>query len=353
MKKPTSKDVAKLAGVSQSTVSFVLNNRQDMKIPEKTFQKVLAAAKELNYIPNSFAQGLKTRKSKLIGLLIPTITNPFYPMMAQQIEEYAALRGYNILLCNTNRQSQKEEFYLNLLVEKQVDGVILGFTPRFPKKINKLSKQLPMVMVGEKDDSLKIHTIGLNSVKAGEIITQHLIDFGHTNFAYITSPFKEISKSREKRLEGIISKLEEHGLENKLIVKTETAEKESLDTTYEIEIGYTLTLELLRESEATAIICVNDMVALGAINAIVQSGFKVPDDLSVCGFDNIYLSKMLQPKITTIEHNITHRCKLAVDTLIDSTTDNASILFSVEYEPQLIPRDSTGPIRIHPGCRLV
>ena len=342
MKKPTSKDVAKIAGVSQSTVSFVLNNRTDISISDDTRERVIAAAKKLNYVPNLFAKGLKTNQSKLFGLLVPTVTNPYYPMLTQNIEEYSASKGYNVLLCNTYRQTDKEEFYLNLLTEKSVDGIIYEFTPQYPNLVFDISKRIPVVIIGEKEDSLKINTIGLNSFKAGELIAQHLVDLGHEKIAFISTPLSKVSLSREKRLRGIISKLKEHKIDKNLIIKTETEERENNDGTYEIETGYKLMSELLNEATVTAVIGVNDMVAFGALNAISHAGLRVPEDISVCGFDNIYLSKMLNPKITTVDHYTAHRSKLAVDIMIDMLSGNSTNdIYRVEYEPRLVIREST------------
>lgn len=343
MKKPTSRDVANLAGVSPSTVSFVMNNRKDISISGETRQKVLDAAKQLNYTPNQFARSLKTNRSKLIGLIIPTITNPFYPMLTQYIEEYAASKGYNILLCNTHRKVEKEEFYLNLLAEKSVDGIIYGFTPNYPQIAYEISARIPVAIIGEKDEKVKICTVALNSFMAGEMVAQHLIDLGHEKIAFITSPLEGMSLSRQKRLQGIKAKLKEHNLERNLVIKAESYENESNDSTYEIEIGYNLASALLKETKVTAIIGVNDMVAFGALNAIGNMQLKVPEDISVCGFDNIYLSKVIRPGITTVDHHTSHRSRLAIDFLINSMGNGNEDIYRVEYEPRLIVRESTGP----------
>ncbi len=341
MKKATSVDVAKMAGVSQSTVSFVLNNKADVTISEATKTKVLEAAKKLNYVPNSFAKGLKTNQSKLIGLMIPTVTNPFYPMLTQSIEEYAASKGYNVLLCNTYRRIDKEKFYLDLLLEKAVDGIIYGFTPNFNEHVSNIARQLPVVIVGEKDENVKINTIGLNSFNAGELVSQHLIDLGHKKIAFISTPLTKTSLSRQKRLNGVIYTMKKNNLENNLIIKAQTEERETYDSTYEIETGYDLTSSLLAETEVTAVIGVNDMVAFGALNAIIQKGRKVPQDMSVCGFDNIYLSKMIKPGITTVDHFTSHRSKLALDLLIDRISGRTDNIYRIEYEPLLVIREST------------
>jgi len=292
MKKVTSRDVAKMAGVSQSTVSFVLNNRKDISISDDTKKKVLAAAKKLNYIPNSFAAGLRTNRSKLIGLLMPTITNPFFPLLTQFIEEYTTAKGYNVLLCNTYRKPENEKACLKLLAEKSVDGILYLFTPTFTEYINKTSKQTPIVMIGEKMDNLDIHTIGLDSVTAGKMIAEHLVSKGHRHYAFISTPMDGISIARMRRYEGVKAKLEEHGLDGNLILETAELEYESIDSIYEIEIGFNMAKKILEsKSETTAFIGVNDMVSFGIMNYANMSGIRIPDDISICGFDNIYLSR--------------------------------------------------------------
>lgn len=128
MKRATSKDVAKLAGVSQTTVSFVMNNTPMCLYPKRP-EKVLDAANQLQYIPNSFARGLKTSQSKLLGVFLPTMDNPYYPMLMQYIEKYTARLGYSVILCCTYRNPEREKAYLDLCEEKHMDGVIYLFTP--------------------------------------------------------------------------------------------------------------------------------------------------------------------------------------------------------------------------------
>ncbi len=345
MKKATSRDVAKLAGVSQTTVSFVINNTPNVSVSEETRKKVLYAARELNYVPNSFAKGLKTKKSKLIGLIVPTMINPFYPMLAQKIQEYASAKGYSVLLCSTNRIPEKEQEYLELLVEKSVDGIIYTFTPHFLSKVTRLSQQIPIVLVGEKSDKINLNTISLNGFRSGQLVAQHLVELGHRKIAYIMSPVTTVSLARVKRLEGIRATLREHGLENGLIVRTASYDGFN-EGKLEIEAGYQLASELIRETDITAIIGVNDMVALGVVSCILNEGkLRIPDDISVCGFDNIYLSDMIRPKITTVDYFTIYQCKLAVDMLIENPSNDFTDVLKVENEPRLIKRESTGPAK--------
>lgn len=345
MKKVTSLDVARMAGVSQSTVSFVLNNRQDIQISEETRQKVMDAAEKLNYVPNSFAQGLKTNKSKLLGLIMPTITNPYFPLLTQLIEEYAASKGYNVLLCNTYRRPEVEKESLDLLTEKSVDGIIYLFNPTFTNYINNASKSIPIVMIGEKMDDLNIHTVGLDSYAAGKMVAEHLISLGHKHFAFISTPMNEISIARMRRFEGVKACLKENGLDENLVLETAEDEYEIIDSTYEIEIGYNLSKKILEyKDKTTAFIGVNDMVAFGIMNYANTSSVKIPDEISVCGFDNIYLSKVIKPGITTIDHLLEQRVRFAMQMMLDliNKTDANSQVTKLVLEPHLIVRGSTG-----------
>lgn len=348
MKKATSRDVAKLAGVSQTTVSFVINNTPGVSLSEETRKKVLSAVKELNYVPNSFAKSLKTNESKLIGLLVPTMINPFYPMLAQYIEKYAATRGYNVLLCCTYSQAEREDSYLDLISEKGVDGIIYTFSPHYLKHATKLSRCIPIVLMSEKSDDIHLNTISLNGFQCGVLIAQHLLELGHRSIAYIMSPVKSVSLTRERRLEGIRSTLMEFGLpSNALKVYSFETIDGYTDGSLETDAGYKLTERLIRETDVTAIIGVNDMVALGAISCLLNDRqLRVPEDISVCGFDNSYLSDMLRPKITTVDYRAQYLSKLAVDMLVDaSTTEENHGVLKLESEPRLVVRESTGPAR--------
>jgi len=312
-------------------------------LSEQTKQKVLEAAKALDYSPQRRSKG--HARSNLIGIMVPTITNAFYPMLTKEIEEYAASQGFKTFLCNTYRKIENEKFYINLLADIQVDGIVYGFTPSFPEVITAISESVPTVIIGEKQDDCKIDTLALNSFMAGRLVARHLLELGHTKVAFVTSPLNGLSLSRQKRLQGVISAFKDDGRGQYPIVKAESYERESDDGAYEIELGYRITRELLSETDITAVIGVNDMVAFGVIHAVQDSGLRVPDDISVCGFDNTYISKTAYPKITTVDHFTAQRSRLAMDILIDKIKKTENKLYKVEYEPDIVIRESTGPAR--------
>jgi LacI family transcriptional regulator len=337
-------DVARKAGVSQTTVSLVLNDLRTGNISDITRERVYDAARELNYTVKKKADP-RGNTLKVLGVVVPTLSNLIYPLWIQEIEEYAGSKGYKVLLCNTSRNPENEIAYLTLLLDVKVDGIIFIFNPTYPDFVKKVERQVPFINLAEKTDHLNVSIVGLDSVKAGEVITNHLLELGHRHFAYITTPIDSISISRAKRLEGIRAKLKQHHLEKNLIVQTGVNEHEPLNSAYEIEIGYSLTLQLLKSHPVvTAIIGVNDMVAVGIMNAIKEQGFEVPRDFSVCGFDNIVLARIFRPGLTTIEHHTYYRAKHAVDILIDkiNKTEPRETVLKVEYEPQLVVRESTG-----------
>ncbi|WHH61497.1 LacI family DNA-binding transcriptional regulator [Petroclostridium sp. X23] len=358
MKKITSKDVAKLAGVSQSTVSLILNNKDNVSFSEETVRKVHAAARNLKYhVPFPLKSNERAHK-KLIGVLTPTMVNPYYPLLVQSIEQQAVENGYNVLLCNTHRNHETEKEYLKLLTEELVDGIIYAFSPTFPSLIEGIATATPVVIVGEKNDTLNIDTIGLNSYKAGMIIAEHMLSLGHKKFAYISTPFDNMTLTRKQRLEGIKDKLSEHGLDKNLIVRSATIENEyeRPNSIYETEIGYNLALELIDEgADFSAVIGVNDMTAYGIIAALISRGYKIPQQVSVCGFDNIFVSSISTPSLTTIDHCLHHRGKVAMDILLEKMNSagqkpslvetSHSSIYRIEYQPQLVVRNSTGPIK--------
>lgn len=357
MKKPTSKDVAKLANVSQATVSMILNKKENVSFSEETVEKVLWAAKQLNYCMPWVAKASPEERQKLIALFTPTMINPYYPMLSQAIEEVAIPLGHNVLVCNSYRNKDIERYYLELLTDNfLVDGIVYAISPSFPDLVKKISALIPVVIIGDKDEQLDIDTVSLNSYKGGMLVVEHLVKLGHEHIAFITTPLENVSLSRKQRFYGIQDKLTEYGLEKNLIVKVSTDEHETSGGIYEVESGYKLTIELLNEQRpVSAIIGVNDITACGIINALTDKGYKIPQHVSVCGFDNIFISSILHPKLTTIDHCVQHRAKTGTTLLIEKieklnnavspTQHDSPGFYKIEYEPQLIIRGSTGPVK--------
>lgn len=343
MSQVTSKDVAKLAGVSRSTVSLVLNN-SNMPISQETRQKVLKASKELNYQPNMLAQSLKTNRSKIIGLIIPSITNPFFPSIAQGVEEIAVENGYNIFLCNTFKDPLKEENYIKVLASKQVDGIIFASSIQSPHILKDLQKRkIAIVTFHKPTDNHDLDCILFDNVKGGEIAVNYLLDLGHKNIGFISTSIT--TPSHIARLNGYKNAYEKAGipLNLKYIREDKYINKTNLRTNYEQDIGLKLALELLEECpEVTAFFAVNDLTAMGIIK-LKQRGFRIPEDISVIGFDNIYISEMIDPPLTTIQQPTYKMGQRAAELLIAKISEKEKEdepKHMMVFSPELIIRGS-------------
>ena len=339
MPKITTTKIAELAGVSQTTVSAVLNNNSNIKISAQTKAKVLSAAKQLGY--KTFND---TGYSGLIAIFIPTLNNPYYAMIIEYCESLLYGQNYFILLCNTHRHTEIEHQLLNMCISKKVDGIIYAFTPTITETINQATTYTPLVVIGDIEENISADVIGLNSIKAGEMIADHLVKLGHTNIAYVSGPTHSFSLSRQTRLQGIKNYMHRCNLLSNLNISIYNNEHDSSDNIFELEVGYKLTKELLKSNpRPTAIIAANDMTAVGTINAIHEMNLSVPEDISVCGFDNIMISENISPKLTTIDHCLQMRCKQAISILLERKKgiDNSGS-YKIVYDPILVVRNSTG-----------
>lgn len=357
MKKVTSQDVAAAAGVSQAAVSLILNNNSRISFSNETKERVFAAAQSLNYrLPQHRIQTEK-KSSHILLLLTPTLTNQYYSELIQATEKYADTLDYRVVVCNTFRKENLEKYYLDTFIANHVDGIIYTFLPSFPWLVEQISLTTPTVLIGEKQDNLSICSIELSNVSAGAMLADHLLRLGHRRLLFLSTPFNHLTLARSQRLEGIRRQLEQANIKDGLEVLTADTQAEvDIDAEgmpYEYAVGRQLTAELLkRGTDATALIGVNDMTALGILNELEEQGLQSPKDFSVCGFDNIFSSSISTPQLTTIDHHLFTRCRSAVDIIVNRNRSGDSDAFrntavnKIEYSPQLIVRKSTGPVPV-------
>lgn len=351
MKKSTSLDVATLAGVSQAAVSLILNHSDKISFSDDTRERVLEAARTLNYrLPERKRKTERRAGNRLLLVLIPTLTNPFYSGLIQAIEDYADSIQYRVVVCNTFRKPNLEKYYLDTFAGKQVDGIIYTFLPSFPRLLEQINQTTPTVIIGEKGKDLSVCSIELSNFSAGAMVAEHLYQLGHRHFVFLSTPFNQLSMAREQRLEGLKKQLETHGIRNGVeVLAAEGPDEEDSQQSglpYEYTVGRRLTAQLIRrKTQATAFIGVNDMAALGILAELSAHGKRVPEEYSVCGFDNIFSAHISTPPLSTIDHCLHARCKAAVDMIIsnDQPASGAAPLISkIEYAPQLVVRGSTG-----------
>lgn len=333
----TTHDIAKAAGVSQSTVSVVLNNNTKVSISPETRALVLKTAESMGY---QFKKRVKSiEKVPVVGLLVPTLSNLYYPFLAQNVEIYAQSLGLTIVMQNTMRSERGEVQSYNYLRSIGAQGVLSLFTPKIP-----IPEDMPTVIVGEQMPGVNVDTVSLNSYTAGEIATEHLLSLGHKEIAYISTPFSNMTEARRKRLEGIVSCLEKAGLRENLHVLISDNESDGLESTYEYDCGVQMTEELLqRYPRCSAIIAVNDMTAMGCISVLNQKGVRIPEDMAICGFDNLYMDCMLQPQLTSVDQMAFHGCKVGLS-ILQEKMKNFSIEeppIYMEYKPRLHVRGTT------------
>ncbi|WP_422443644.1 LacI family DNA-binding transcriptional regulator [Thermoanaerobacterium sp. DL9XJH110] len=328
-------DVAKKARVSIATVSRVLNNSG--AVSEKTRQRVKKVMEELNYTPNVIASALTKKSTLTLGLLIPDIANLFFAELARGVEDASNDFGFNIIICNTDYSSEKEATYINLLKQKSIDGFIISSAYYNDQNVIKLLKaNVPLVLLGRDiDDSegLPVDIVGSDNVKGGYIATKHLIELGHKSIACLLGPPQiKVNLEREK---GYLKAMEEADLK----VCPEAVGYGD----FKVEFGFRKTLDILKgPCKPTAFFAGNDLIALGVIRAIRHCGLKVPQDISVVGYDNTMFAEMIDPPLTTVNQQMRKMGYIATELLIKRIKGERATGEKIILDTELVIRKSTG-----------
>nr|WP_313886426.1 LacI family DNA-binding transcriptional regulator [Bacillus sp. SD088] len=321
------KDVSKHAGVSVATVSRVLNNKGYVSV--ETRKKVEQAIKTLDYKPNEVARSLFKKQSKAIGLMVPTIMNPFFPELARAVEDVASTLGYNIILCNTDDNQVKEQHYLDVLLQKYVDGIIVSSNNLKAEQIEKLS--IPVVCV-DREISKEIPTVIVDNTKGAQIATQFLLDQSRKRIGHIKGPSHILNAT--ERYKGYLNVIgAADWFESSYVVEGH----------YNMESAIEGTKRLLHfHPEIDGIFAANDTMAIGAIKAINQLGYHTPRDIAVIGFDGISLGKATIPELTTIAQPIYQLGERAATMLVELIEGQSAIdrVYHV-LGVQLVERQST------------
>ena len=334
MKKSTIYDVAKIAGVSVSTVSRVMNAPEI--VAEHTRQKVMNAVKELAYIPNMIAANMPRRRTNYIGLIIPDITNIFFSNLVRGVQDVCEKHGYSVLVVNSDDSQGKEGRYLKLLYSRRVDGVILtvaGYREKkFPEEELFLLKKMKIVLIDREINGMVAPIVKVNNFTGAYSAVKYLLAMGHKKIMYLAGI--EGTRTNQEREKGYLSALKKAHINWK---KEMTADFR-LDTAYQKIMHYWLKLKNSDELP-TAIFAANDLMAIGALKAFTQLKVRVPEDISIIGFDNIPFSDCTYPPLTTIAQPTYQMGQKAVETLL-RLIDKKKIKKSVEFETKLIERDS-------------
>jgi LacI family transcriptional regulator len=293
-KRPTQADVARLANVSQAMVSYVLNDNNSVTIPGETRERIQNAMESLGYQPNRTARSLRASKTYTIAVVIPDITNPFYPAFARGIQDVADQHQYDVITYNTDGLAEKEHRYLQSLLEGRVDGVVtVLFHTSAPALFQLLDHNIPVVRLEaahKNSGERPLDNVYLDNVAAAKLAVRHLIEKGHKRIGMLTGSEGPSSY----RLIGYSLMLEQCGvpLDEALIQTGEFNE----------EGGYHAMQALLEQTlRPTAVFAANDLMAMGAYLAIKEAGLRIPEDIAVVGFDNIPTAKLVSPPLTTVD----------------------------------------------------
>ncbi|EAS64848.1 HTH-type transcriptional repressor PurR [Photobacterium angustum] len=327
----TIKDVARMAGVSTTTVSHVINKTRF--VAEATQQKVLAAVDELNYAPSAVARSLKCNTTRTIGMLVTKSTNPFFAEVVHGVEEYCYNSGYTLILCNTEGNLEKQRDYLRMLSEKRVDGLLVMCSDLDQMLLDLLERKndLPMVIMDWGPESPHTDNILDNAENGGYIATKHFIENGHKKIGCLSG---QADKSTcQERLKGFRKAMAEADLT--------VNEDWLLDGDFECESAVEAAQKFIAmEDRPTAIFCFNDIMAMALISTFEQAGLRVPDDISIIGYDNIDLAPYFAPPLTTIHQPKRRLGKKAIEILLERVKDKNHERQTFEMTPKLVERKS-------------
>jgi LacI family transcriptional regulator len=318
-------DVAKRAGVSKMTVSRVINNSGYTS--QETRARVEQAVAELGYIPNALARSLRFRQTRTIALIVTDITNPFFTTVARGVEDIANEKGFSVIFCNTDEAPDEEAQYVNVLLQKQVDGLLLVPTGGAAETVEFLNNHtVPFVLLDRRVPGMDVDVVRCDSEQGAYDIIRHLLDLGHQRIAALGGS-ANITSSMD-RVEGYRRAMIEAGLENEAY--------RAYFTAFTVEGGYRAAqLALAEKTLPTAFFATNNFIAIGAMRLLRERGLSVPDDVSVVSFDDLPAAIVLDPFLTVIEQHAYEMGQRATELLLNRLHGKGSA------EPQeiLIPAD--------------
>jgi LacI family transcriptional regulator len=343
MKRPTQKDVARLAGVSRTTVSYVLNEVDEGHLPisEDTRRRVMEAIEELGYVPDARAQAFRSGSTKTIGLVLPDLRNPHFWEIAEGIEQSAIKAGYNLLLSNIALKHENANEIFRDLTQRRIDGLILvgsfsvdseetwSYLKRFFKQ------HLPVVeMVDHRNVQYDVDRVASNYHDATVEAMSYLFELGHRRIGLVYGvPVHQLG---EDRLNAYRESLEKAGvgIDEDLIVRCGT----------NVEDGHQAAIKLLNLTpRPTAIVAINDLLAIGVLSAINESGLRVPTDISVLSYDDIPIAKFLVPPLTTVSKDKMELSQRAMSLVLARIEDPSRPFHTEQFPARLIIRESIGP----------
>lgn len=343
-KQATIRDVARLAGVSLATVSRVLSDG-DYPVSAELKQRVRDAVAQLGYVPNTVARSLRQDVSRDIGLVIPNISNPFYLQTMLGINDALNKKDYSLILCNTMRNAQQERVYLRQLFERKVRGIILSSVDENADIVEEYGKKgMKFVLLDQKITGMESTGINFDSRAGARMATEHLISLGHSRIAFATMPMTRWTRTEMHMGYRDALVLAGLGYDSRLVYER-MPEKLAPYADFELEAGKMIAESFLADGcPATAIVCINDMLAIGLIKTLKARGVRVPEDVSVFGFDDIPFASTFEPSLSTVHYPAIETGRLAAMMLMDTLESGSGEMpVSMQLAPSLVIRETVAP----------
>jgi DNA-binding LacI/PurR family transcriptional regulator len=329
------KDVAREAGVSTATVSHVINKTRF--VSEEVRERVERAIERFQYHPNAHARSLASGKSRIIGLVISDISNPFFPELVKAIETAAFERGYDVILSNTNYETERASHYVRRFIERKVAGVAVMTSEMDQALVEMLVRRdVPAVFLDSGETGRDISNLRVDYASGIRQSIEHLVALGHRDIAFIggTAHFR----SARRRREAFRAAMREHFPQSS---------ERIFEGNFKIEGGRRAASQILREKDLpTAVVCANDLMAIGAMHEFHAAGLKVPREISIVGFDDIAFAGLSQPSLTTVNLPRGELGRRAVEALLETLDDPKHQGFEIRVPTNLIVRESTAPARV-------
>ncbi len=329
------KSVAKLAGVSQPTVSHFLN--KTAPISYKVAEKVQKAIKELGYIPNALARNLRLEKTNTIGLIIPDIDNGYYTEITKNVEKNLREHGFITFLCNTFYDERLEKIYINSLIQQKVAGIVIGYGLINKKAYEDVCKLgTPVILMDDKVEAkgLNIPSVEVNNFTGSMLAVEHFYNIGAKKICYASEPL--FNRTSNLRFEGFLEAMQKFGYrENNRVLCIENNQYDK------IEMGYNIGAQILLNGVTDAVFASSDQLAFGIIQRLKEHNVSIPNEIAIIGYDDIQLSKLITPTLTTVSQPKDLMAKKSVEILLMIINGEPPTEKMFIMEPSLIIREST------------
>lgn len=333
----TIQDVARRAGVAPITVSRVVN--KSGYASEETRNRVESAIKELGYVPNTLARGLRSKRTNTLALVMTDITNPFFTMIARGVEDVASAAGLTVIFCNTDESKEKEKKYIEILTQKQIDGIVLIPACGSPDSIEFLrAKEIPVVLLDRRVPDIEIDLVRCDSTAGAYQLIKRLIELGHKDIAAITGP--EGVSTSDDRVTGYRQALYEVGLKSHERIYYGSFTQDS---------GYSLAIQALKaQPRPTALFGANNLISIGILKSLRDADVRVPEDISVVGFDDLPISMVVDPILTVLSQPAYQMGEQAAALLLSRLRGEHSVNHQEIILPtRIIERNSISAPAIH------